>query len=75
MFYICEHCHFVFSDERKPKRCPDCGEKMVRPATETEKAEHLRLVKIVASDNWDDTAERWCAQVCVADRGTRLSAR
>lgn len=58
MFYICERCQYVFSADEKPQRCPDCGEMMVRPATETEKAEHLRLLKIVASDNWDDAADR-----------------
>ena len=27
-------------------------------ATEAEEADHLRLLKVVASDNWDDAAER-----------------
>lgn len=58
MFYYCNHCHYVFSAEVLPHRCPDCGEKAVRPATETEKAEHFRMMEIVAQDNWDDAAER-----------------
>ena len=58
MFYICESCHYVFSAEELPHRCPDCGGLAVRPATEAETAEHFRLLKVVASDNWDDAAER-----------------
>ena len=58
MYFICDHCHYVYSAEALPHRCPDCGELAVRPATEAEEADHLRLLKVVASDNWDDAAER-----------------
>ena len=55
MFFICDHCHYVFSAEAFPHRCPDCGELAIRMANEEESAEHLRLLKVVENDNWDDT--------------------
>ena len=54
MFFICDHCHYVFSTDALPHRCPDCGELCVRMATEEESAEHQRLMRVVENDNWDD---------------------
>ena len=55
MYYICDHCHYVFSAEAFPYRCPDCGELAVRRTTAAEKAEHVRLLEMVDVDDWDDT--------------------
>ena len=57
MYFICDHCHYVFSTDALPHRCPDCGDLAVRCATTSEKAEHLRLLEMVDVDNWDDTLE------------------
>ena len=55
MYYICDHCHYVFSCAALPRRCPDCGDLAIRMANEEESADHLRLLKVVENDNWDDT--------------------
>lgn len=37
MLYTCEKCKFIFeSDEEMIERCPDCGKKKVRFATNEE---------------------------------------
>ena len=55
MYFICDHCHYVYSAEALPHRCPDCGDLAIRHATTAEKAEYLRLLEMVAVDGWDDT--------------------
>lgn len=53
-FYYCDACHYCFESKLLPDRCPDCGAVMfgeksaVRPATENEKTE---LLRIRAEDN------------------------
>jgi primosomal protein N' len=53
-FYYCDACHYCFESQSLPDRCPDCGAVMfgeksaVRPATENEKTE---LLRIRAEDN------------------------
>ena len=52
--YYCDACHYCFESKSLPDRCPDCGAVMfgeksaVRPATENEKTE---LLRIRAEDN------------------------
>lgn len=52
--YYCDACHYCFENKSLPDRCPDCGAVMfgeksaVRPATENEKTE---LLRIRAEDN------------------------
>ena len=58
MYYSCNSCGFIFHANHSPQYCPDCGEPAVRLATEDEKNEHLRLMKIVEADDWDDTQNR-----------------
>ena len=62
------HCHYVFSADALPEQCPDCGELCIRIAMEDESAEHLRLLKVVEKENWDDTAERVGAQRLTSSR-------
>lgn len=53
-YYFCDACKYCFPAGTQPDRCPDCGAVMlrekpaVRPATENEKAE---LLRIRAEDN------------------------
>ena len=47
MFYCCDHCHYVFSADVLPHRCPECGEKCVCEATKAEWREHLKKMGIV----------------------------
>ena len=75
MYYICDHCHYVFSSEAFPHRCPDCGELAIRRATAAEKAEHLRMLRIVAADNWNDTAEYSLARMFKSGRVNMASAQ
>ena len=50
-YYFCDACHYCFSAEQLPDRCPDCGavayidRLAVRLATNTEIAELLRIWK------------------------------
>lgn len=52
--YYCNACHYCFEDDSMPDRCPDCGKQTlcgspaVRPATEKEVAD---LLRIRAEDN------------------------
>ena len=39
MVFACDHCHYLFSLEKEPEQCPDCGKYRVRPATEEEQRE------------------------------------
>ena len=68
MSHICDHCRYTFSADAPPEQCPDCGDLAVRMANEEESAEHLRLLKVVENDNWDDTAERVGAQRLTSSR-------
>ena len=53
-FYYCDACHYCFERQSLPDRCPDYGavehndRPAVRPATENEKIE---LLRIRAEDN------------------------
>ena len=53
-YYFCDACKYCFPSDTQPDRCPDCGAVMfgeksaVRPATENEKTE---LLRIRAEDN------------------------
>lgn len=53
-YYYCDTCHYCFSAEKFPDRCPDCGaiehngHASVRQATDTEVKE---LLRIRAEDN------------------------
>lgn len=53
-YYYCDTCHYCFSAEKFPDRCPDCGaieyndHAAVRQATDTEVKE---LLRIRAEDN------------------------
>lgn len=53
-YYFCDACKYCFPAGTQPDRCPDCGAVMykekpaVRPATENEKTE---LLRIRAEDN------------------------
>lgn len=53
-YYFCEACKYCFPADFLPDRCPDCGatehneKPAVRPATENEKNE---LLRIRAEDN------------------------
>lgn len=40
MVFACDHCHYLFSLEKEPEQCPDCGKYRVRPATEEEQREN-----------------------------------
>lgn len=52
--YYCNACHYCFEADSMPDRCPDCGKQIhcgspaVRPATEKEAAD---LLRIRAEDN------------------------
>lgn len=39
MVFACDHCHYLFSLEKEPEQCPDCGKYHVRPANEEERRE------------------------------------
>lgn len=53
-YYFCDACHYCFPADTQPDRCPDCravehnDRPAVRPATENEKTE---LLRIRAEDN------------------------
>jgi len=53
-YYYCDTCHYCFSADKFPDRCPDCGaieyndHAAVRQATDTEVKE---LLRIRAEDN------------------------
>ena len=53
-YYYCDICHYCFSAEKFPDRCPDCGaieyngHAAVRQATDAEVKE---LLRIRAEDN------------------------
>lgn len=36
MIYTCEACHFTFTRIGECEKCPDCGKRAVREATEEE---------------------------------------
>lgn len=42
MIYACDSpmCHYLFSADDSPERCPDCGHDKIRPATDQEQAEY-----------------------------------
>ena len=47
--YFCDACHYCFTAEQLPDRCPDCGKQMlqghpaVRIATEAEITDYRRI--------------------------------
>ena len=47
--YFCDACHYCFTAEQLPDRCPDCGKQMlqghpaVRIATEAEITDYKRI--------------------------------
>lgn len=53
-YFYCDACHYCFSADALPDRCPDCGavehndKKAVRPVSNTEIEE---LLRIRAEDN------------------------
>lgn len=58
-YYFCDACHYCFTAERLPDRCPDCGKQMayghpaVRTATEKEIDEYQRIrAEIEREDTW-----------------------
>ena len=42
MIYTCEECLYTFIGQDGCERCPDCGKKSVRQATENEELEYYR---------------------------------
>ena len=48
-YYFCDACHYCFTAEHLPDRCPDCGKQMlqgypaVRIATEAEITDYKRI--------------------------------
>ena len=58
-YYYCDACHYCFTAERFPDRCPDCGKQevrghpAVRNATGEEIAEYQRIqAEIEREDTW-----------------------
>lgn len=41
--YVCDSCHYLFEADDDIDRCPDCGKQNIRPASEQEQDEYLRL--------------------------------
>ena len=46
----CEACRYSFRYPIIPTRCPDCGKKAVRPATESEVKSFLRELAIIEEE-------------------------
>lgn len=46
----CEHCRYTFRYPLLPVRCPDCGNKKVRPASEKEVQRYRVEQKIIADE-------------------------
>lgn len=55
--YYCESCHYTFAAGNLPNRCTDCGKEYhngspaVRPATEEEITEYLRIKAEIAQES------------------------
>jgi len=45
LIYICEKCKFLFSKDKKPETCPDCGKEAVRKANKKEQDEFKKYRK------------------------------
>lgn len=43
MICTCTHCSYTFESDDLPEQCPDCGKYAVRPATEQETDDYLRV--------------------------------
>lgn len=52
MIFHCTNCCYDFEAESLPIRCPDCGKKTVREATEKEKADYYALQHQVRNEDW-----------------------
>lgn len=56
-YYFCDACHFCFTAEFLPRRCPDCGKVTfgshfaVREATDQEAAEHKKIQEELAASD------------------------
>ena len=54
--YYCNACHYCFGADALPDRCPDCGKQIhnsspaVRPATDQEIADYIRIQKEIKND-------------------------
>lgn len=57
VIYYCQHCHYTFTANALPERCPDCGKVAVRPASEEERAEYDKVQAEITAEKWDDCAE------------------
>lgn len=42
-YYTCDSCRFTFTRTVMPEQCPDCGKYAVRPATQSEAEETIKL--------------------------------
>ena len=57
MIFFCDCCHYTFSAESLPNRCPDCGKQQfsgapaVREATGREIDEYKRVRIEIAAEN------------------------
>lgn len=65
MIYFCDCCHYAFSADRLPGRCPDCGKQAlgmlpaVRPATPAEIADYERVrLEIMKEEKYDKLGEQ-----------------
>ena len=50
MLFTCEDCLYTFKADAKPERCPDCGKRLIRKATEAEIACFFQVHKAEEDD-------------------------
>ena len=48
--YYCDACHYTFEDTNIPDRCPDCGKKSVRTATDSEITDYIQIRAEIARE-------------------------
>ena len=50
MVFVCDYCHFLFSDTVQPEQCPECGKYQIRPASQEEQTDFQRQLEDARRD-------------------------